>query len=96
MPSKTLIMSMNLQVSFVISETLKWGITSATSKINKENGSNSTIAVSTLSTQLTYKPNALVDHILIRMNMIGIKDRTVRVHISSAIEEKIEVISKLK
>lgn len=96
MPSKILIMSMNLQVSFVISEMLKWDIILATSKINKENGSNSTIAASIPSTQLTYKPNASVDHILIRMNMIGIKDRIVKVHISSAIEEKIEAISKLK
>lgn len=73
-------MSMSLQVSSVISEMLKWGITLVTLKTKKENGSNSTIAVSTLLTQQTSKPNALVDHIPTKMSMIGIRDKTAKAH----------------
>lgn len=87
---------MNLLVSSAILEMLKWDITSATLKINKENGSNLMTAALILLTQQTFKPNASVDPILTRMNMIGIRDRIVKVLIFSAIEEKIEVISKYK
>lgn len=96
MLNKTQILSMNLLVSSAILEMLKWDITSATLKINKENGSNLMTAALILSTQQTFKPNASVDPILTRMNMIGIRDRIVKVLIFSAIEEKIEVISKYK
>jgi hypothetical protein len=72
---------MSLQASSATSETQKWDITLATSKINKENGSNSTTAASTLSIQQIYKPNASVDHILTRINMIGIRDKIVKAHI---------------
>lgn len=87
---------MSLLVSSAILEMLKWDITSATLKINKENGSNLMTAALILSTQQTFKRNASVDPILTRMNMIGIRDKIVKVLIFSAIEEKIEVISKYK
>lgn len=96
MLNKTQILSMSLLVSSAILEMLKWDIISATLKINKENGSNLMTAALILLTQQTFKPNASVDPILTRMNMIGIRDKIVKVLIFSAIEEKIEVISKYK
>lgn len=52
------------------------------------------IAVLIPLTQQTSKHNVLEDHIPMRTNMIGIKDKTVKVPTFSVIEKKIEFILK--